>query len=516
MLPLLDWEDSVAQGHELSPEELRRDRPELLDELERRIQALKAMRWMEKSSDDDAPAPLAASQPASLGRYRLEQRIGEGGFGEVWKAFDPDLQRMVAIKVPRPDRATPRDMAAFLAEARKVASTRHPGIVPVFDVGQNEGRWFIVSEFIDGTDLARLLESRRLSLEEAVRLVAEVAEHLQYAHQQGFVHQDLKPSNILLDRAGKSYLTDFGIAVSLHEGPAANRPFGTLPYMAPETLSDNHQRPDPKSDIYSLGVVFYELLAGRLPFEADSTADLRERILSSEPPPLGPDVPEELQSVCLRCLAKDPPARYLTAGDLAQSLRSWLANRPRPLRRAMIGVLVGVVLAVAVGVPYLLRHRPEAGMPTTSKPNPGSPAVAPANVVQFHPMQREIYVLDTFATRVLYSLDGKTWTEAESFRIEGGAWKWAVAAVRKEDMRALAVVAKPLLFVKYVNKGVESSPMQFTPKATDFELPIKVPKVKMPTFSVPDIPQLPEEERHTLDDPRRQLKADGSEDRRAE
>ena len=123
--------------------------------------------------------------------------------------------------------------------------------------------------------------------------------------------------------------------------------------MAPEAISGDGQRPDPKADIYSLGVVFYELLTGRLPFEADSTGELRNQILSGEPPPLRtlrPEIPEELQAVCLKCLAKVPDARYLTAGDLAQSLRSWLANRPRPLRRlAMGGVLVGILAVLAVG-----------------------------------------------------------------------------------------------------------------------------------------------------------------------
>ena len=516
---LLAWEDSVAQGRELPPEEFCRDRPELLDELKRQIQALRAMRWMEEPDIGDDPEPLPAPQPTNMGRYRLEHRIGEGGFGEVWKAFDPDLQRMVAIKVPRPDRTTPRDMDTFLAEGRKVASLRHPGIVPVFDVGQIEGRWFIVSEFIDGTDLARLLESRRLSLEETIRLVAEIAEHLQYAHQQGFVHQDLKPSNILLDRAGRSYLTDFGIAVSLHEGRADNRPFGTLPYMAPESLSGDERRPDPKSDIYGLGVVFYELLAGRLPFEADSTADLRTRILSSEPPPLRtlrPGIPEELQAICLKCLAKDPTSRYLTAGDLAQSLRTWLANRPRPLRRLIIGaLLVGTVVVAAVGGPMFLRHQPEIAPPNqrNSSPPPSSdlPVKPKANLIQFHPMQREIYVMDATAQKILYSLDGKAWTEAESFRIEGGALQWAAAVVKREDMQALAAATKPRLFVKFVNdRGEETEAVEFNPSAAELELPAKVPTITVPRTTVSDVPQLPEDERRRLDEIRHQLHAEGS------
>ena len=279
---LLLWEDSLAQGKEMSPEELCGDWPELLPEIRQRIQALKAMRWMEEPGEDEAE-PVATESPKSLGHYRLDQRIGTGGFGEVWKAYDPHLARYVAIKMPRSDRAAPRDMDAFLAEAQKVASLRrHPGIVPVFYVGESDGRWFIVSEFVDGTNLAEMLESRQTSPEEAARLIAEVASHLHYAHQQGFVHRDLKPSNILLDRGGKPYLTDFGIAVSVREADfSAGRPFGTLPYMAPEAISGEHQQLDPRSDIYSLGVVFYELLTGRLPFDADSTGELRNQILSS-------------------------------------------------------------------------------------------------------------------------------------------------------------------------------------------------------------------------------------------
>ena len=210
---LLLWEDSLAQGKEMSPEEICRNCPELLPEIRRRIQALTAMQWMEESGGDDEELmqetilnskylrwmdepgdddeePAAAGEPDSLGRYQLQRRIGTGGFGEVWKAYDPHLARNVAIKVPRSDRARPRDMDAFLAEARKVASLRHPGIVPVFDVGQSDGQWFIVSEFVDGMNLAEMLESRQLSPEEAARLIAEVASHLHYAHEQGFVHRE--------------------------------------------------------------------------------------------------------------------------------------------------------------------------------------------------------------------------------------------------------------------------------------------------------------------------------------
>ena len=186
----------------------------------------------------------------------------------MWKGFDPELQRVVAIKVPRPDRISSPDQAQkFLEEARKVAQLKHPGIVPVHDVGRDGDWFFIVSDFIDGENLAQRISRDRPGWEESARLVADVAEILQHAHQQGFIHRDIKPANILLDGQGRPYLTDFGIAISGDDqGRGTTDTAGTLRYMAPEQVAETVSQIDCRSDIYGLGVVLYELLTGQRPF----------------------------------------------------------------------------------------------------------------------------------------------------------------------------------------------------------------------------------------------------------
>ena len=281
--------------------------------------------------------------------------------------------------------------------------------------------------------------------------------------------------------------------------------------MPPEAVSDGDNQPDARADIYSLGVVFYELLTGRLPLDADSTGELRNLILFQEPPlprTIRPEIPEELQSICLKCLAKAPMDRYLTAGDLAQSLRSWLAKRPLPQRKFLVAViLLAIVLAAVGGWLFLVKQRPKAEAPARQEPTSPAHTSVPfrgnANSVQFHLMQREIYVMDTSATRIFYSLDGRTWKEAESFRIEGGAMQWAAALVSSGDMQALAVSDKPRLFVKYTNhEGLESEPVEFTPKASDFEAPFKPPTFnlpKIPKIKLPSMPGLPEKQKEELE-----------------
>jgi serine/threonine protein kinase len=293
---------------------------------------------MSESSDETVYRPVpggsqpgASSLPERIGRYRVERVLGAGSFGVVYLANDEKLSRRVAIKVPRADRMG--QAGASLTEARTVARLDHPSIVQVYDVGSEENHpWFIVSKYIEGIDLAARLKQSRPALVEAVGLVARVAEALDHAHGSGLFHRDIKPSNILLDKSGNPYVADFGL--SLHEQDVGRRPdgiVGTPAYMSPEQARGEGYRVDGRSDIFSLGVVLYELLTGRLPFRGDTREELLDQITSVDFPARPPRqidnrIPKELEAICLKALSKRVEERYTTAGDMAEELREFLGD----------------------------------------------------------------------------------------------------------------------------------------------------------------------------------------------
>ncbi|MCI0457918.1 MAG: serine/threonine protein kinase, partial [Gemmataceae bacterium] len=276
---------------------------------------------------DSVPADL----PERVGRYRVVKLLGEGGFGRVYLAHDEPLDRPVAVKVAHRHRiAQPADTAVYLAEARVVASLDHPNIVPVHDVGATEqGLPFVVAKWIEGTDLRQKIEEDRPSFFESAALVATVAEALHYAHRQGLVHRDIKPGNILLDTNGQPYVADFGLALKEENVGKGPKFAGTPAYMSPEQARGEGHRVDGRSDIFSLGVVFYQLLSGRSPFRGETPDELLEQITSVEARPprqIDDTIPKELERVCLKCLAKRAGERYTTAKDLADDLRHFVEH----------------------------------------------------------------------------------------------------------------------------------------------------------------------------------------------
>ncbi len=266
----------------------------------------------------------------TLGKYRLVEKVGQGGMAQVYRAHQPELDRYVAIKILHPHLTNDEAFAArFQREARAVAALEHPHIIRVYDFDADEELAFLVMEHLDGVSLRLLLhdldcEDELMALEEVERIVAALADALDYAHRQGVVHRDLKPSNVLITSSGRPVLTDFGIAHMVDSTviTESGGTLGTPAYMSPE--QGQGERGDARSDIYALGVLLYQLCTGRVPFDADTPyAVILKHITAPLPSPrsLRPDLPRAVEKVILKALAKDPEDRYQTASDLGRALR---------------------------------------------------------------------------------------------------------------------------------------------------------------------------------------------------
>jgi len=286
----------------------------------------------------DDPQVAGNAAVTQIARFELRERLGMGGFGTVWKARDVELDRIVALKIPRRCLGE-QEAAEFLHEARVAARLRHPHIVSVHEVGRHGDIVYIVSDLVEGVSLQKFTEARRLTHREAAELLITVCEAVHCAHEKGIVHRDLKPGNILIDAAGQPHITDFGLATRGTDEVAITSQgeiLGTPAYMSPEQARGEAHRADRRTDVYALGVILYELLTGFLPFRGTVTMLLHHAVHTEpfSPRTLNRSIPHDLATICLKCLEKEPARRYDSAQALADELRRFLAGDPIHARRA--------------------------------------------------------------------------------------------------------------------------------------------------------------------------------------
>ncbi len=324
--------------------------------------------------------PLRSAIPSErFGDYRLENEVGRGGMGIIYRAHQISLNRKVALKMIVAGPLSSADFAKRLrVEAEVTAALDHPNIVAIHEVGEHQGQPFFTMRLVEGLNLAQALKAGSFEPRRAATVMITVARAVQHAHERGVLHRDLKPSNILLDPQGEPHVTDFGLAKIVHADSTltlSQAALGTPSYMAPEQASGGSRQVTIAADVYSLGAVLYEMLTGRPLFEAETPVQAIQQILEREPQRpsrINPRIDRDLETICLKCLNKEPKRRYVSAAALADDLERWLGAKPiqaRPVGRieqgwlwcrrkpglaaltALVAIFAGVVV---VGTPIML------------------------------------------------------------------------------------------------------------------------------------------------------------------
>lgn len=340
--------------------------------------------------------------PMQYGRYKIVSELGKGAMGIVYQAHDPQIDRMIALKVLREDRVVDQEFVRrFVSEAQAIGRLSHPNIVTVFDVGEDHGTIYIAMEYLEGRSLDLLLQEKTYGLEQIVDLGAQVADALDYAHRQGIIHRDIKPGNIIVTPQGHVKVTDFGIAriegASGHQMTQMGEILGTPIYMPPEQVAG--QPVDGRSDIYALGVVLYELSTGRRPFAGDNLTTLFNAIgneTPTTPSAIHPQVPSSLSQLIMKCLHKSPAERFQNGRDLSQALKTSLtvqsppggilgpgSTRQRKWVPLFIGAMIlGIIVSIVLAAVYFwtpstqISPKPSPPIPVP-KPDPPEPAPKP-------------------------------------------------------------------------------------------------------------------------------------------
>lgn len=281
-----------------------------------------------------------------FGKYQIIEPLGRGGMAAVYRAYQPSMDRFVAIKVlPRQLAEDPASGSNFIKrfeqEAKVVAKLQYPFILPVHDYGEADGYTFLVMPLVKGGTLASLMHSRTLEPQEIREIVVQIGSALDYAHRQGVVHRDVKPSNVLIDSSGNCLLTDFGIARIVADNSkltGTGNLIGTPAYMSPEQ-GRGDKTIDHRSDIYSLGVMLYEMATGKVPFDAETPVAIVIKHIQAPlmlPSSVNPSIPESLERVILRSMTKEPDDRFQTAGEMVSAIKEAIPDRPQPVARTFI------------------------------------------------------------------------------------------------------------------------------------------------------------------------------------
>ncbi|MCG8459937.1 MAG: protein kinase, partial [Holophagales bacterium] len=319
----------------------------------------------------------------TIGSYVLESKLGEGGMGEVYLGRHQSLDTLAAVKVMAPAFShDPRLHERFSREAKTQAQLRHPNIAQVLDHVEHDGRWFLVVEYMPNGTLEDALAQRHEPLETADALAwgRQALLGLDHAHERGIVHRDIKPANLLINERGEAAVTDFGIALEAGARRLTQTgvSIGTPEYMSPEQIRGAADL-DRRTDIYSMGVVLYELLANRVPFHADSIFEVQRAQVSDPPPPLrtaAPQVPEALEAIVMRALAKDPDERYATCGEFAESIESFERGEDPVVPLAPAPIHRRTVLEGAVGAPPVPTPSPLPSPRRSAASSPEAPSSA--------------------------------------------------------------------------------------------------------------------------------------------
>ena len=339
-LLLVDLEYRRNKGERPARDDYRRKFSQFAEQIEAANFYHGASAFATSTGADDDTGTARAHEPGDLvSHFELQECLGTGAMGEVWKAWDSRLRRAVAVKLPRAQALSDADLRRFLREGQAAAQLRHPQLASIHDVGRDGDKAYIVVDYVEGHNLRQYLGIEQLTYQAMAELCAEVAEALHHAHEKGVIHRDLKPANIIIDPTGRPHVIDFGLAKLAsddHDLTMHGELLGTPAYMSPEQVNGDAAAVGRTTDVYSLGVILYELLSGRCPFAGDRQTVLHQILTSSPASPRSTNkkIPRDLETICLKALEKDAAGRYATTQEMAVDLRRFGRGEPILSRRA--------------------------------------------------------------------------------------------------------------------------------------------------------------------------------------